>query len=213
MCEINWVIRIKASEELPVPIAGSNFQVQAEAVILATGEAIDFKQFSELLDTEQQLIKVNELSQSSVSKIFAGGDIVHTKRTVVDAIRSGKQAAIGIDCYLKGRNEKDILSLLHSIATNDQGGLSFKKYLDKDLSMAGKPVIGYEDLNISYFEHLARNERRELPVESRISNFKEVRAKLTGEAAAGEAESCFSCGLCNSCGNCFVLCPDGLRHL
>jgi 2-oxoacid:acceptor oxidoreductase delta subunit (pyruvate/2-ketoisovalerate family) len=193
----------------PIPIAGSNFQVQAEAVILATGEGTDIKPFSGLLDTQQQLIKVNELSQTSVSQIFAGGDIVHTRRTVVDAIRSGKQAAIGIDCYLKGSNKKEILRLLQSIATNDQGGLSFKQYLAKEFTQTRPPVTRYEDLNPSYFEHLARNERQELAVESRISSFQEVRAKFPAEAAIKEAERCFSCGQCNSCGNCFVLCPDG----
>jgi len=280
----------------PIAIAGSNFQVQAEAVILATGEGTDLQPFSGLLDTQQQLIKVNELSQTSVSRIFAGGDIVQTRRTVVDAIRSGKQAAIGIDCYLKGSTEKETLRILQSIATNDQGGLSFKQYLAKEFTQTRKPVtryedlnpsqtsvsrifaggdivqtrrtvvdairsgkqaaIGidcylkgsteketlrilqsiatndqgglsfkqylakeftqtrkpvtrYEDLNPSYFEHLARNERPELAVESRISNFQEVRGKFPAEAAIKEAERCFSCGQCNSCGNCFVLCPDG----
>ena len=149
-------------------------------MILATGEGPDIKPFSGLLDTQQQLIKVNELSQTSVSQIFAGGDMVQTRRTVVDAIRSGKQAAIGIDCYLKGSHKKETLRILQSIATNDQGGLSFKQYLAKEFTKTRPPVTRYEDLNPSYFEHLARNERPELAVGSRISSFQEVRAKFHG---------------------------------
>jgi 2-oxoacid:acceptor oxidoreductase delta subunit (pyruvate/2-ketoisovalerate family) len=195
----------------PVPIEGTNFQVDINAIVLAIGEATDLAPFRGTLGTERHLIKTNEFGQSTYKKIFAGGDVTHYQRTIVDAMRTGKRAAIGIDFYLKGINEKEILKILRAISTNKQGALSFKKYIQKDFSSVETDgqVIHFEDLNTSYFHYEKRNERRELPVETRIKNFKEVRRRFTLKAAQKEAARCLSCGLCNNCGNCFIFCPDG----
>ncbi len=199
----------KSGRHAPVQVEGTNFQVNADAVILATGEQADLSFLSNTLKVEGQLIKINDFGQSSDPKIFAGGDIVHYNRTVVDAIKDGKSAAIGIDCYLQGLNETEIHKILHSNATNSQGSLSFKKYIYKDFSIQNKEIIQYEGLNTDYFQHEKRNERRELPALTRIKNFKEVRRQFSFKSAQKEAERCFSCGSCNLCGNCFIFCPDG----
>ena len=205
----------ESNRRKPVPIEGTNFQVDINAVVLAIGEATDLTPFRGTLGTERHLIKTNEFGQSTCKKIFAGGDVAHYQRTVVDAIRTGKRAAIGIDCYLKGINEKEILKILSAIATNKQGALSFKKYIQKDFSSVETDgqVIHFEDLNTSYLHYEKRNERRELPVGTRIKNFKEVRRRFTLKAAQKEAARCLSCGLCNTCGNCFILCPDACMYL
>jgi 2-oxoacid:acceptor oxidoreductase delta subunit (pyruvate/2-ketoisovalerate family) len=200
----------KSSRRAPVPVKGTNFRVDVDAVILAVGEAADLSPFSDLLGTERQLLVANEYGQSTDKRIFAGGDVAHYQRTVVDAVGSGKRAAIGIDGYLKGVNEKEVINRLHSVATNRQGALSFKKYLDGDFSTVamGGQVIHFEDLNANYFQHEKRNERRKLPVAMRIKSFKEVRRGFTLPAAQKEAARCLSCGLCNACYNCFLFCPE-----
>jgi 2-oxoacid:acceptor oxidoreductase delta subunit (pyruvate/2-ketoisovalerate family) len=201
----------KSGRRKPAPVQGTNFKIDTDAVILAVGEKTDLSSFSDTLKTEGQLIKTNEFGQSTYNKLFAGGDIVHYKRTVVDAIRTGKRGAIGIDCYLNGLKEKNILKMLRAIATNEQGALSFKQYIQKDFSdvKIDKQVVHFEDLNISYFKHQTRYERQKFPVEKRIKAFKEVRRGFTLKTAQKEANRCSSCGLCNACGNCYIFCSDG----
>ncbi len=205
----------ESNRRAPVPVEGTNFQVDVDAVILAVGEAADLSPFLDVLRTERQLITTNEFGQSTNKRIFAGGDVTHFQRTVVDAIRSGKRAAIGIDGYLKGINEKEILNRLRAVATNKQGALSFKKYIDEDFSNieTDGQVIHFEDLNTNYLQHEKRNERRKLPVAMRIENFKEVRRRFTLPAAQKEAARCLSCGLCNACYNCFIFCPESSVYL
>jgi 2-oxoacid:acceptor oxidoreductase delta subunit (pyruvate/2-ketoisovalerate family) len=200
----------QSNRPTPVPIKGSSFKVNADAVVLAIGEGVALEQFPKELQIERQLIKINKFGQSNLEKVFAGGDIVHYQRTVVDAIRSGKTAAIGIDCYLKRKNEKEILNIFNSIATNGQGALSFQKYMSGDFSSFGSnaQIVKYDALNDFYLKHQERIERSELPVSTRILGFKEVRKGYSEKIAKREVERCFSCGLCNSCGNCFVFCPD-----
>ncbi len=202
--------RDESKRRAPVPVKGTNFRVNADAVILAVGEETDLSPFLGSSEMEQQLIKTNEFGQTSNKKIFAGGDVTHYQRTVVDAIKSGKRAAIGIDCHLGGVNEKGISRIMEAIATNKQGALSFHKYIQKDFSSVDTngQVIHFEDLNTSYFQHEKRNKRLESPFETRIKNFREVRRGFTSEKAKKEADRCFICGLCNTCGNCFIFCPD-----
>jgi 2-oxoacid:acceptor oxidoreductase delta subunit (pyruvate/2-ketoisovalerate family) len=200
----------QSNRPVPVPIEGSNFKVEADAVISAIGEGVGLEQFPKMLQRERQLLKINGFGQSSVGKFFGGGDITHYQRTVVDAIKSGKTAAIGIDCYLKGKSEKETLNIFNSISTNKQGALSMKKYIEGDFSSSNSSgqVVKYESLNNFYFEHQERIERHELPVPTRIVGFKEVRAGYPEKIAKRESERCFNCGQCNSCGNCFIFCPD-----
>jgi 2-oxoacid:acceptor oxidoreductase delta subunit (pyruvate/2-ketoisovalerate family) len=199
-----------SNRRAPLPVEGSNFRVDVDAVILAVGEAADLSPYLGILRTERQLIITNEFGQSTNKRIFAGGDVTHYQRTVVDAIRSGKRAAIGIDCYLKGINPKEILNRLQAISTGKQGAISFKKYLQQDFSTVATDgqVIHFEDLNTSYFHYEKRNERRKLPVAVRTKNFDEVRRGFTLPAARKEAARCLSCGLCHTCYNCFIFCPD-----
>ncbi|GAI84956.1 unnamed protein product, partial [marine sediment metagenome] len=69
-------------------------------------------------------------------------------------------------------------------------------------------VINFEDLNTYYFNHEKRKEWQKVPTEKRVTSFQAVRKGLKPGDAQKEAERCFSCGLCNACGNCFIYCPD-----
>ena len=195
----------------PLPVRGTNFSIDTDAVIFAIGERADLSFFSETPATEGQVIKVNEFGQSTDKRIFAGGDVIHYDRTVVDAIRTGKRGAIGIDCYMRGIDENETLKIMRAIATNREGALSFGKYFRKDFSAvpANRRVIRFEDLNTYYFQHEIRNEPQKLSVEKRIKGFKEVRRGYTAKTAQKEADRCSSCGFCNACGNCYLFCTDG----
>ena len=193
---------------VPVPIEGTNYTVDAEAVVLALGEQTDLSSVGGSIKSEGQFIKVNDLGQTSNPKVFAGGDITHDQHMVVNAVRDGKKAAVGIDCYLRGLDEAESVAIIKSIATNSQGSLSFKKYIDNDLTASPTEVIQYEDLHTCYFQHIDRNERPELPEAIRTRDFEEVKKRFDPETARNESERCFSCGLCNMCGNCYIFCPD-----
>lgn len=200
----------ESNRRRPVPIEGTNFRVDIDAVVLAVGEVTDLSPFLNKLRVEGQLIITNEFGQSTGKKIFAGGDVTHYERTVVHAIGTGKRAAIGIDCYLNGINEKESLNRLNAISIGKQGGLCFKKYIQNDFSIDERmgQVIHFEDLNHGYFHYEKRNERRKLPPEIRVKDFKEVRKRFTSKEAQKEAVRCLSCGTCDACGNCFIFCPD-----
>jgi len=102
-------MRLRALDETgrprPVPIEGSEFVTEFDAVIKAIGADPDTSYIpAEFLDeTGRGQLKI-DLSQYSLGKnLFAGGDFVTGPATVVEAIAGGRKAAGSINRYLKGR--------------------------------------------------------------------------------------------------------------
>jgi glutamate synthase (NADPH/NADH) small chain len=88
----------------PVPIEGSEFEVEADHVIFATGEHPSTEWLSErdgIELTEDGRIKVNEKLETSRRGIFAGGDVVRGPSLYSAASADGMRAAKEIDRYLR----------------------------------------------------------------------------------------------------------------
>lgn len=90
------------TREVPVNIEGSNYVIDIDYVISATGSRPDSSILEELKIelNEHGYIKINENMQTSNKKIFAGGDVAGVKSTVAWAARSGRDAADNIKRFL-----------------------------------------------------------------------------------------------------------------
>ena len=87
----------------PVPIPGSEFVLDVDAVIIAIGTSPNplIKSTTEGLDTQRWGgIIVDETGKTSRAGVYAGGDAVTGAATVISAMGAGKLAAAGIDAYL-----------------------------------------------------------------------------------------------------------------
>ena len=197
--------RDESGRPSPVPVEGSDFFVEVDTIISAIGEICDLSFLPQGIDFSHQSVRVNELGATTRRGVFACGDAIDQPRSVVHAIGSGKRAAIAIDGYLKDQTDAAIMS---DLVIGQRGGLSFKHYLEGASDVWSKKVVHFQDLNPDYFQYKARYARAKVPKESR-TGFEEVYGNLALEEALGEAQRCFSCGLCDHCGNCYIFCPDG----
>ena len=77
----------------PVNIEGSNFILDMDYVVMATGSKPENNIIEKFEKNEYGYIKIDENMQTSINKVFAGGDIVGQKATVGWAARSGRDAA------------------------------------------------------------------------------------------------------------------------
>jgi len=85
---------------IPVDIEGSEFTLDADAVIPAIGQ-VPAAGFLGLFDrTSQGYLKVDELFATSRRGVFAGGDLVGGEGTIVQSVGQGKGAARSIHHYL-----------------------------------------------------------------------------------------------------------------
>ena len=90
----------------PEPIPGSEFTIPADTVILAIGQEVDGSDVEDHCElTPKGTIAVDKLTLLTSRKgVFAGGDCETGPATVVEAIASGRRAAVAIDAYVRGES-------------------------------------------------------------------------------------------------------------
>jgi glutamate synthase (NADPH/NADH) small chain len=90
----------------PVPIEGSEFELEVDAVIMSIGTSPNplIKDTTEGLEVNNRGgIVVNEGGLTSRNAVYAGGDAVTGAATVISAMGAGKVAAASIDEYLSNK--------------------------------------------------------------------------------------------------------------
>jgi glutamate synthase (NADPH/NADH) small chain len=89
----------------PVPIAGSNFVIEADAVIVSIGNSpnpLIAQTAPDLKTSRWGTLETNpETMATSKPGVFAAGDVVSGAATVISAMGDGKRAAKAMDEYLK----------------------------------------------------------------------------------------------------------------
>jgi heterodisulfide reductase subunit A-like polyferredoxin len=170
----------------PLSIKGSEFIVDADAVIVAVGETPDVSLFPEVVVTKGRTIKCEPMTlETALPGIFAGGDAVSGPATVVDAIAAGKRAALSIDQYLRGES----------------------------LKVERREIKLVEEVSKEGIEKRARQIMPLLSMEKRVKGFQEVEIGFTEEMALKEAERCLNCGGCSLCLECEKVCEaEAIRH-
>ncbi len=170
----------------PVPVKGSEFEIQADTIITAVGEEPDLSFIPYSFLKKGARIFVDDDHSTGVPGIFAGGDAAtNANGTVVNAIRAGKESADSIDEFLGWKS-----------TVND----------------AVRESVEFGDLNTFYFPHQSRVRVPRVTVTKSKSSFQEVNKTLTDERALEEAERCFNCGTCVHCDVCISFCPDIAIH-
>jgi NADPH-dependent glutamate synthase beta subunit-like oxidoreductase len=90
--------------------AGSERVWECDTVILAIGQKADLNVLGGADDiriTPRGLVEINFLNgQTSAPEVFAGGDVAYGPRLIIDAVRHGHLAAIGMDEYIQGKKLK-----------------------------------------------------------------------------------------------------------
>jgi glutamate synthase (NADPH/NADH) small chain len=98
----------KSGRKRPIPISGSEFTMDADTAIVAIGQKpnpIAVRGQNEVKVTPQGTILVNlETYETTMSGVFAAGDIVTGNATVISAMAGGKKAAEAIHRYLKKKS-------------------------------------------------------------------------------------------------------------
>ena len=166
------------------PIKGSEFVIDVDTVITAVGRTPDLTLINHELKTSPQGTLIVDASTLATNKpgIFAGGDVTGGRATVAWAIGAGKRASVSIERYIRGER--------------------LEVFREKT------PIASFKDLNLAYFQSSPGAQISRLPVADRIKGFAEVEGGFTESVAIEETERCFSCGVCNGCDNCWLVCPD-----
>lgn len=156
----------------PEPIEGSEFQVEVDAVIAAIGQRPEIpKQFKLEVSRGNVVIADPETMATLQKGVFCVGDVFSGPASVVEAVRTAKQAVISIDKYLGGK-----------------GVLPIEEIKIKDLTSRDTFMQRWS----------SESERVEMPslaIEDRLRGFDEVELGLSQEMAISEGQRCWRCDL------------------
>jgi NADPH-dependent glutamate synthase beta subunit-like oxidoreductase len=186
------LIRMELGEEddsgrrRPEPITRSEFQVDADTIILATGQSpnLDFLTDGSGVEVYRNTIRVDHDLKTQNPKIWAGGDVVSGPSTVVVSMAHGRIAAGKIIEYLTG-----LPSPIAELPVRIRGVGEF-------------PTIS---------EELPQQPRQEMALRQpkvRRRDFEEVGLGFTMNQAMAEARRCLQCSACCECRSCDTVCSD-----
>jgi formate dehydrogenase major subunit len=175
----------------PVPLADSEFELQADYVLAAIGQKTDVNFIDDInTHSEKGKLAINRWGdidankktlQTGIPSVFAAGDGVTGPATIIEAIAQAKVAAYSCNQYLNGLEIRPLV----------------KEFLSKKDNF--KPQVS-EDYK-HHFPHKLRQEMPVLEAENR-NNFKEVELGYANEFVAQmEASRCLECG-CNAYFDC-----------
>jgi NADPH-dependent glutamate synthase beta subunit-like oxidoreductase len=166
-------------------VAAEKFAV--DNVIIAVGQHSSLAWLPAEFKTERGSIKIDRFGRLGDTNFFAAGDIVQLGSgqplMVVNAVGDGKRVAFNLDKALRGE------------------ALEPRK-------IAIDVIVDLNRMNMTYFPHFPRVKQDMLNPTSRKKTQDEVILAFTEEQAVEEAGRCFSCGTCNACDNCYLVCPE-----
>jgi NADPH-dependent glutamate synthase beta subunit-like oxidoreductase/Pyruvate/2-oxoacid:ferredoxin oxidoreductase delta subunit len=168
----------------PEIVPGHDAEIECDTVIVCIGQRSDLGFLPSSVPSNGLIQAERKYGRIGDTRVFAAGDVVDGPGMVVQAVGSGGKVANAIDLLLRQGH----------IEVPDE-----KPDVIDDLKR----------LNLRYFKHAPRTKDMEREPEERVRSQKlEVRLGYTEDMAVREADRCFSCGVCNGCDNCWVVCPD-----
>jgi NADPH-dependent glutamate synthase beta subunit-like oxidoreductase len=162
----------------PVPKAGSEFDIEATAIIAAISQEPAFDGFESLREGKDWIV-VDDWGTTKADDVYSGGDDVELGLATI-AIAQGRFAAEAIDARFRG------------------------KTLEKHQQPA---LVKADKMKLAWYKEALRNDRTHLPADQRGMDT-EIEQGLTDQQAQDEAKRCMSCGLCMDCESCWMYCTN-----
>ncbi|HPO07127.1 MAG TPA: NAD(P)-binding protein [bacterium] len=164
----------------PVPITGSEFEVEATAIIAAISQEPDFTGFEQFREG-RDWIKVDEDGKTRADGAYAGGDALELGLVTVASCH-GRRAAAAIHAHFR------------------------RIPVERDEQL---PLVTHDGMKLEFYEEKDRVEVQSLPVAARFASMDlEITPTLCQESAIEETKRCMSCGMCFDCGTCWSFCQD-----
>jgi len=168
----------------PIPLAGSEFQLPATAILLATGQRSDtqFLGGSGVVVHDGGRVRVDgSTGRTDAERVYAGGDVARGPAIIIEACADGRRAAEAIA---------------------EELGVPFSAPPIPERSASEEDV---RRLRVVKARRSAQHRPAFLPVESR-TGFDPVEATLGEAEVRAEAERCLQCRIL--CDRCVEVCPN-----
>ncbi len=212
---------------VPTPIAGTEFELEADLIVSAIGQGGDMSGL-EGLGNQRNLIDADKFyAVPNRPGHFVAGDIIRP-HLLTTAIGQASIAADSINVYLQGAEQAkrpkvdvhhfNLLNKLNEAGlapaaydhTQNWGTSSSNFAIHNFEDRSAHEIISSDRLFLAHFQYEPRNKRgAKVPTaEQVLGHFEERHIGLSDEQAVAEAKRCMSCGMCFECDNCVIFCPQ-----
>jgi heterodisulfide reductase subunit A-like polyferredoxin len=175
----------KSGRKRPVPVPGSEYEIEIDQLIPAIGQRPDLCAIEDLAGlkiTEWSTTQVNPVTLATDREgVFAGGDVRTGPGVAIAAIAAGMEAAESIYRYLTGMDM-------------EEGRQPF---------VVENPEFRPVNENM---EPVNRYKMPQLALAERSGSFDEVEQGYGKDEGRKEAERCLNCGDCSECMQCVDAC-------
>ncbi|MBU8849892.1 MAG: FAD-dependent oxidoreductase, partial [Desulfobacterales bacterium] len=172
----------------PVPIPGSEYDIEMDQLIPAIGQRPDLSALEDLADLKVSKWNTTEVNPVTLATdkegVFAGGDVQTGPGVAIGAVAAGMEAAESIVRYLKGLDMEE----------------------GRQLAVVENPLFRPVDQDM---EQTNRYKMPELAAAERVGNFNEVELGYGEDEGQKEAARCLNCGYCSECMQCVDACLAG----
>ena len=172
----------------PVPIKGSEFVIECDAVIPAIGQHPDLSWVaddSDLKVSKWSTCEVNNYTmQTGIPHVFSGGDAVTGPATVIEAVAAAHKAVEAIHRYINGEDLNLYADELKALEAPGRDWAEIPEGIENEL----------------------RAQPRFRDVKENVSSFDEVDLGFSEDEAVREASRCLNCGVCSECMACVGVC-------
>ena len=176
----------------PVPVAGSEFALTCNSVIMAVGQTADVGTLK-LEENQNGTAKIDSAAATPIAGIFAAGDAATGPSTIINAIAQGRAAYTSIERYLGGKGKID------------------QEFLaDESAALPEEKPMGTR-----------RPKPEKAALRGRLKGFDLVESGYDEKTAVAEAQRCLACDMreyevevnpviCKECGYCREMCHLGI---
>jgi len=175
----------------------------ADTILFSIGQAYDLSFLEkcgiDIEMTERGMIKVGQDKYStSVPGLFLAGDLAYGPKLIIDAVASGKKAAVVIYEFISGKQLNLQMSEIHT-----------EQYNNEESGTEVRQSKGYKKLKTRTLPAV--------PIEERLKDpLKIVESGFTKEMAEEQGSRCLNCAVntifnsekCILCGGCADICPE-----
>lgn len=210
-----------AGRRTPVPIEGSEFEIECDTVLLALGQSPDTTWLADIPEFRVKRARDLEIDpetfQTKVRKIFMAGDYRTNPSTIIEAVAEGRGAAQQVGRYLDADAASVEVPEYHEIVT-----LRRSSTPDNVGVIAGEGELARVFHNMSAdYDRIPRQEMPKLMKSERRGLFLETNRGYSQAQAVAESDRCLKCNfnieiigeLCIICGGCVDVCPMDVIHM
>jgi heterodisulfide reductase subunit A len=179
----------------PIPVEGSEFVIDCDAVIPAIGQRIDKSWAARephLQLTKRDTIQVNpHTMQTSIPYVFAGGDAVTGPASVIEAVAAGHRAVEAMQRFI---DKEDLSRYADEVAEEGSPGQIWQE-IPEDIVPQARVTSQHRD------------------IQERIVSFEYIDLSFSEAEAQKEVQRCLNCGICSECMECVRVCePSAIDH-